>query len=203
MTGSRAQRAKDVLLPLLCVGATLYLAREFLMPLAVAILLAFVLAPIVRQFERWHFGRVGSVVTVTIFALGLVIGVGTIVGGQLIDLASTLPKYQANLRTKILEMKVPENSGLKRAAGTLKDLSKELNSAPEDSDARSSASPSDTSRRPLPSATVTTVATRNTPDAPVFVTVVNSSHNSLETVFHLISPALAPLATAGRTCGIG
>ena len=54
-------------------------------------------------------------------------------------------------------------------------------------------SSSDPAHRP---ASAAPVSARNTPEAPVFVSVVSPSRNSLETAFHLMSPALAPLATA-------
>ena len=46
------------MLALVIVVAVLYLAREVLIPLALAILFSFVLAPVVRRLERWHLGRV-------------------------------------------------------------------------------------------------------------------------------------------------
>ena len=68
------------------------------------------LAPIVWKFEQWHFGRIGSVITVTLLAFGLIGGIGFVVGAQLMDLASTLPKYQSNLHAKILAIRVPKDS---------------------------------------------------------------------------------------------
>src|SRR3954470_274284 len=131
MTGNRAQRAKDILLPLVLIVATLYFAREFFIPLALAILLSFVLAPIVWKFEQWHFGRIGSVVTVTILTFAVLGGFATIFGILLLELANTLPKYQTELHHKILALKVPQNSRLTKASETLKELSRELNSPSE------------------------------------------------------------------------
>ena len=48
------------------IVAILYFGREVFVPLAVAILLTFVLAPPVRVLRRWRFGRIPSIVTVVL-----------------------------------------------------------------------------------------------------------------------------------------
>ncbi len=45
---------------LLVAAAILYLARDVLIPLALAILLSFLLAPVVRRLEGWRLGRIPS-----------------------------------------------------------------------------------------------------------------------------------------------
>jgi predicted PurR-regulated permease PerM len=45
------------------VIATLYFGREVFVPIALAILLSFVLAPLVRLLQRWHLPRALSVVS--------------------------------------------------------------------------------------------------------------------------------------------
>src|ERR1700730_1250342 len=52
--------------------ALLYLGREVLEPLAIAVLLGFILAPPIRRLRRFHFGRVTSVVIVVGFALAVI-----------------------------------------------------------------------------------------------------------------------------------
>ena len=48
----------------LLVVAALYFAREILIPLAIAVLLAFLLTPAVRRLEGWRLGRVPAVLLV-------------------------------------------------------------------------------------------------------------------------------------------
>jgi predicted PurR-regulated permease PerM len=55
-----ALRLPPIIASLLVVAA-LYFAREILVPLAVAVLLSFLLTPSVRRLERWKLGRVPSV----------------------------------------------------------------------------------------------------------------------------------------------
>jgi predicted PurR-regulated permease PerM len=60
------------------VIAALYFGRQVLIPLALAVVFAFVLAPIVGLLEKCHLGRVPSVLAVLLvsFALLAVVGWG-------------------------------------------------------------------------------------------------------------------------------
>lgn len=179
------KRTKDVLLPILLIVATLYLGREFFMPIALAILISFLLAPIVRKFERWHFGRIGSVVTVTILAFALLIGLGAVVGGQLIDLANKLPSYQTELHHKVMAIKAPRGGALEKVRQTVQDLTTELNA--------------DTPKgEPAPGSPAVTgyASGSGAPVKPVPVTVVEASRNSFRTLGEYATPVLAPLGTA-------
>ena len=81
--------------------AVIYLAREILVPLSVAVLLSFVLTPTVRRLERWKLGRLGSVLLVFIVSIAWVGGVGYVVGKQLIAVLNELPAYKENLQAKV------------------------------------------------------------------------------------------------------
>ena len=81
------------------VVAVLYWAQAVLVPIALAILLAFVLTPPVDWLQRW-VGRVPAVllvVTLVFAALGLA-GFG--LTWQMNHLVEDLPGYRANIRTK-------------------------------------------------------------------------------------------------------
>jgi predicted PurR-regulated permease PerM len=83
------------------VIAVLYLARDVLVPLALAILISFTLAPLVNRLRRLGLGRAPSVMIVVTLALGLVVGFFWLLVGQAVHLASDLPRYEDNLREKI------------------------------------------------------------------------------------------------------
>ncbi len=138
------------------------------MPIALAILISFLLAPIVRQFEHWRFGRIGSVVTVTILAFALLAGIGTIVGGQLIDLANKLPSYQTELHKKVLAIKAPRGGALEKVRATIQDLTAELNAETPKGE-------------PTPNSPARTGPPRAA-RKPVPVTVVDASRNSFDTL---------------------
>jgi predicted PurR-regulated permease PerM len=81
--------------------AALYFARVVFIPIALAILLAFLLAPLVVRLRHWGLGRIPSVIIVVHLAF-VVIGVlGFIMASQLADLGHRLPQYQENVREKI------------------------------------------------------------------------------------------------------
>ena len=85
---------------LVCIGA-LYVGREVFIPLILAVLLSFVLAPVVDLFRRCHLPRVPSIVVTVVLALGIILAIGTVIGLQITDLGGNLPKYQETMQTKM------------------------------------------------------------------------------------------------------
>lgn len=83
------------------VIAALYLGREVFVPLVLAILLSFVLAPVVSFLRRLHLGRVPSVIVAVLLALGIILGIGAVIGTQVVSLAGNLPQYQATVQKKL------------------------------------------------------------------------------------------------------
>ncbi|MCO6419582.1 AI-2E family transporter [Siccirubricoccus sp. KC 17139] len=81
--------------------AVLYFARELLIPLALAVLLAFVLAPLVRALRRIAVPRIAAVLLVVLATGALFIGLGTVVGSQATSLAENLPSYQTTISQKL------------------------------------------------------------------------------------------------------
>src|SRR4051812_1431530 len=95
-TGPKSSRF--VLLASICVVvAALYFAQDVLMPVALAMLLSFLLAPIVSRFERWRLGRVPSVLVAVILLFSLFGVLGYVVGMQIYDLASNVDQYKENI----------------------------------------------------------------------------------------------------------
>ena len=86
---------------ILIVVCVLFVAREVLVPLALAMLFSFLLAPVVTRLERWRFGRIPAVLATVFLAFCVVAGVGYLVFGQLYDLTIELPKYKNNISAKI------------------------------------------------------------------------------------------------------
>jgi predicted PurR-regulated permease PerM len=83
------------------IVAALYFGRDVLVPLVLAVLLAFVLAPAARVLQRLRLGK-GLAVLVTVLAAFAVIGaVGAALGSQAADLAADLPRYATTLRAKL------------------------------------------------------------------------------------------------------
>ncbi|MGO4388999.1 AI-2E family transporter [Microvirga sp. 2YAF29] len=83
------------------VLSALYVGQEVFLPVVMAILLAFVLAPFVDLMRRWHLGRVPSIIIAVLVALGIIVSIGGVIGFQLAGLASDLPRYQTTIESKI------------------------------------------------------------------------------------------------------
>ena len=83
------------------VLALLYLGRSVLMPLALAILLSLLVAPLVRALRRLRVGRTFSVL-VAVSAMGFAcLGVAAAIGTQILHIAASLPQYELNVQRKL------------------------------------------------------------------------------------------------------
>jgi len=114
------------LLLLVTAVAALYFAADVLMPLALAILLTFMLAPLVTRLERWRVGRVPAVLLTVSAVFMVLFGIGWIVGNQVVDLAADTPRYQRNLVARIQQFKRSETGPLSRLEKTITELSSEI-----------------------------------------------------------------------------
>ena len=83
------------------IVAALYFGRDVFVPIALAVLLSFVLAPVVRRLEGWRVPRAGAVIGVAAFAFLTIFAVGGVIATQVAQLASESPRYEANMRSKI------------------------------------------------------------------------------------------------------
>jgi len=83
------------------VVAALYLAREVLIPITLAILLSFVLGPVVSLLRRLHLPRVPAVLLAVILALCIIATLGSVIGVQIASLAPDLPRYASTVGQKI------------------------------------------------------------------------------------------------------
>jgi predicted PurR-regulated permease PerM len=75
------------------VVAALYFGREVLVPIALAVLLSFVLSPLVRLLQRCHLPRGLAVIAVALVAFAAIFGLGTLMVSQVNELANDLPQY--------------------------------------------------------------------------------------------------------------
>ncbi|HEV7395004.1 MAG TPA: AI-2E family transporter, partial [Pyrinomonadaceae bacterium] len=113
------------------VIAGLYFGRQVLIPLALSVVVSFLLAPVVSWLETWRVGRVLSVVVVVSLALALVGFGGWMVTGQLMNVVGQLPNYQSNIHDKVQALRVQHGNRLTNATKTVSDLSNELTAASE------------------------------------------------------------------------
>lgn len=105
--GNRPNGSKGsiTLLTVLIVLAVLYFARSVFIPLSLAVLLAFLLGPLVIRLRHLGLGRVLSALSVVLLSFLLVGVMGTLMGSQMADLAHKLPEYQQNVHHKIQSLR--------------------------------------------------------------------------------------------------
>ncbi len=83
------------------VVAGLYFGRSVLIPITLAMLLSFLLAPLVNLLRRIHLGRVPSVLLAVLLALTVILALGGLIGTQVADLAQNVPRYALTIQQKV------------------------------------------------------------------------------------------------------
>src|ERR1700758_2565297 len=163
--------------------AMLYFGREIFVPIALAILLSFVLAPVVLILQRIHVPRGLAAVSVALLAFALIFAMGSLLATQLTQLAGDLPRYQSTISEKIQSFRDTKagRGTLERASDMLKDLGREIDKPKDTASPRASNS----------------IAGSNAagPQAPVPVEVRQPDPGALESLRTLIAPLIHPLAT--------
>lgn len=160
------------------IVAALYWAREILIPIVLAVLLTFVLSPLVTLLQRWHFPRTIAILVAVSFALGVILSLGGMVATQFNQLAGELPQYQATLREKA--QKLREMIGgpgiLQNATVLLNDLGREFEKPDRIDDS------------------IRDIAAGRT---PMPVEVHQPAPSIYQRLMIVVSPLVSPLATTG------
>src|SRR4051812_2510157 len=113
-------------LVLMAVVFILYAAREVLIPLALAILFSFLLAPGMRRLEHWRLGRGVATVIVTAVFVAILAGIAWFAGNQAVSLVGKLPEYRENIAAKIQKLRAPPKGNLGKAAKAIREIEKEI-----------------------------------------------------------------------------
>jgi predicted PurR-regulated permease PerM len=90
------------------IVAGLYLGRDLLVPLVLAVMLAFVLTPLAARLRRVGLPRASAVVLAVLLAVGAIIGVSWVVLRQLAALAADLPTFSSNLAAKLSQLRIAD-----------------------------------------------------------------------------------------------
>jgi predicted PurR-regulated permease PerM len=178
------QSARKLKAPTLLVTAAtvaaLYLGQDIFLPLAMAILLTFALAPVVSWLRRFRTPRPVAVVAVVIGAFAAIALFGMVVASQLGTLAQNLPTYQRNIEVKVESIK-SANVGegiFSRVSRLLERLGKEIQADEPQPAAPASVEPAE-GPKPIP------------------VEVVEPALRPFQVLQAVIGPLLQPLATGG------
>src|SRR6202043_1838892 len=172
------------------VVTILYVGRQLLIPLALAAMLTFLLAPLVGYIERW-IGRIAAVLIVVAMLFSVAGGAGWLLTRQLIDLAAKLPDYQTNIDNKLHAIRLPTGGAFGRFSHSVSELQKQLPDSLEP--------PANVTGGPVPETKATTEArARNVPAAqpPMPVRIVESQSRLPQILQNAATGLLGPLGTA-------
>jgi predicted PurR-regulated permease PerM len=160
--------------------SALYFGREVLVPITLAVLLSFVLAPVVDLLRRFWLGRIPAVILAVLLALGAILFVGGLIGTQVAGLARDAPSYAATVERKVSAVRAYTVGRFSEAMDSFgRELRRADGSDPAPAAPQTPAPPASEEPRPLP------VEVRQ-PDA-----------SPLELAERVLSPILHPLATTG------
>ena len=175
-----------LVLVVVCVAA-LYLAKEVLIPLAMATLLTFILAPLVDRLERIGLGRVPSIAVVVLAALMVIGSVTYLVAEEFIDLSNNLPTYQRTIVRKVNELKFSTSGPLAKVQRAVRELSNEISR------------PSSPPAEPGGHGEVSSPGLAPAPEVerPMPVEIVEPAGSSISFFGNLLSGVFGGLATVG------
>lgn len=155
--------------------AALYFGREVFLPIAIALLLTFALAPMVSALKRVGIPRLPAVIASVLGAFTVLALFSFIVATQVSELAQNIPLYQSNILTKVRSLKETGVGGgiIARLSGVIERVGQEL-------DRQEASQP-----------------TADEPErVPVPVEIV-ARERPLQVLQNLIGPLISPLASAG------
>ena len=177
--------ASQALIAAIALG-TLYLARQVLLPIALAGLFSFVLTPPLTRLQKMGLGKGPSVAAVTFFSFTLLAGVSILVGSQISQLATNLPQYQFGLQEKIRSVRERATNGaLLRSAATI------VEGLGNDSSKPAEPHPAGPGFPPTPAPD----SKPEQPPMPVVVRQPGPTH--YEVASRIIRPLIEPIATLG------
>lgn len=163
------------------VVAGLYLGREVLVPITLAVLLSFLLAPLANLLQRARLGRVLSAILAVVLAISIILAIGGLIGTQIAGLASDVPRYQDTVELKLDTLRGMTVGRLQKLADTLTtQIGNVVKPAPAP---------------PKPAGTVTPSTTHAPPKA-VSVEVQQPALTPVEIARQVLVPVVSPLFTA-------
>jgi predicted PurR-regulated permease PerM len=159
------------------VVAGLYLGRQVLIPIALAILLSFLIAPLVGLLRRAHFGRVPSVIVAVVVALGVILAFAGLIGTQVAELVQQAPQYQTTIQHKVGEVR---GFAIREMSGIVGRMGRQLQSASNNPEAGNPAA-----GNPAPTAGA----------KPIPVLVQQADLSPIQLAGSILGPVVSPLAT--------
>jgi predicted PurR-regulated permease PerM len=109
------------------VVAALYWLQAVLIPLALAVLLTFLLSPVVDALQWRGLGRVPAVLVTVLLVLSVLGGIGWTLAHQMVTLADELPRYNLNIHRRIENLRGASKGGsVEKVQKTVEDVVREI-----------------------------------------------------------------------------
>lgn len=114
------------LLAIILITGVLIAAQAMLVPLALGIILAFLLTPLVRVFDRLRFPRFLGVLLTMSLALGAVGAIGYVTWMQFAELSAQVTQYTSSMRKKVADLKLGNDAALNQLTRTVDKVTEQL-----------------------------------------------------------------------------
>ncbi len=130
LSASTSSSSASVIIAVAATVAILYYGRTILIPIALALVLSFLLTPLVSWLQKIRLGRTPSVLIVLTLCFAAAGTIGWGVAGQLLEITSHARDYKVNLEDKVHALHSHKNAPIVQATATVQELNKELAVAP-------------------------------------------------------------------------
>ncbi|MBE7246929.1 MAG: AI-2E family transporter, partial [Actinomycetospora chiangmaiensis] len=178
------------------VGATiiaaLYFGRDIFIPIAIALLLSFVLTPLVNRLRRLRLPRLVAVGFSVLLTLGIVAAMATLIGIQAADLAGDVPRYRATIERKIEGLR---DSPVGHLAEYVANLGRALHDGGKEAGKEANKEAGVAEKPAAPPQTAPDQAPQ--PQKPMVVEVASTPPGTMEMLTTVLTPVMHPLATVG------
>ncbi|MBN9270080.1 MAG: AI-2E family transporter, partial [Mesorhizobium sp.] len=171
-SGVYARIALPPVVTIIGVTAILYLGKDVFLPLAIALLLTFALAPIVAAMRKLSMPRTLAVILTVLAAFVVIASFAFLVATQVSNLAQNIPTYQANVIGKIHSLKELGAGGgiVERLTGAAERVGQELQAGTQ---------------------------TAKVPDQKPMPVEIVAHESPIDILRNIVVPLISPFSTAG------
>ncbi|HEV8714377.1 MAG TPA: AI-2E family transporter [Candidatus Binatia bacterium] len=158
-------------------------AQAVLVPIALALMLTFILTPLVQALDKRCLHRLISVTLVILFALSVLGGLGYVFSRQFTALATQIPQYSETIKEKFAAIRASRKGAVANIQKTVEEVSKELDKQELEKQAQESGKPNE--------------KTLGVKENIQPVIVVPSEPTDVERLRVIVAPVFEPLAQIG------
>lgn len=180
------------LITFVVVVAVLRITQEVTIPIALALLLAFLLSPLVVRLMRLGLPKALAITLTVILGFSALISGGWLLTKQAVSLLDELPRYETNIHKKIEDLKKPKGAtSLSRTYLTIEKMWTDLQETAKE------ATPTPEEKPPTEAAKGAGNQPAGPAPAPVPVEVHQAGRSPLEIMRDAVGALFQPLSTAG------